>query len=277
MRRDRSGRALASLPAPLQEVIRLVFVALRVTHGPRSFLTYLRLRSVRRHQGSSGRVVRMRLRPLGGREVLLRRSTSDVDTVWGTFAGRYHLPPPEAGEPRVIWDLGANVGLTMADLAERHPGARVLGVEVDAENAALARANVTSWGARCEVIEAAIWPRDGHVRYVRLTGATSGHYLTPAALEDDPAVTAATSVSPDSLLARSGPDATVDYAKIDIEGAEATLLREATGWAERVRTIKVEVHPPYSVEACEHDLRALGFETRLDQRQRTAVIGVRAD
>lgn len=274
-RRDQLGRLLAALPGPLQTFLRLAYVASRVTAGPRSFVTYVRLSRVRRHLGSGGRVVRMRLRPLGGREVRLRPSTSDVDTVWGTFAGRYHLPPSEAGSPGLVWDLGANIGLTMADIAERHPRTRVVGVELDAENAALARANLEPWGGRCEVIEAAIWPQDGEMRYVRLDGATSGHYVTEAELGADPAVTTAHAISPWSLLALEGAGAVVDYAKIDVEGAERTLLREDAGWAERVRTVKVEVHDPYTVEECEADLRALGFETRVDPRHWACVTGVR--
>lgn len=274
-RRDQLGRLLAALPRPIQTFLRLGFVASRVTSGPGSFVTYVRLSRVRRHVGSGGRVVRLRLRPLGGREMRLRPSTSDVDTVWGTFAGRYHLPPDEAGSPRLVWDLGANIGLTMADIAERHPGARVVGVELDAENAALARANVEPWGERCEVIEAAVWPHDGEMRYVRLDGATSGHYVTEAALDADPVVTTAHAISPRSLLALEGTGAIVDYAKIDVEGAERTLLREDAGWAQRVRTVKVEVHDPYTVEECEADLRALGFETRVDPRHWACVTGVR--
>lgn len=275
-RRDQAGRLLASLPSPLQTLVRLAFVAARVTAGPRSFVTYVRLSRIRRHVGSGGRVVRMRLRPLGGREVRLRPSTSDVDTVWGTFAGRYHLPPPEAPDPLVlVWDLGANIGLTMADIANRHPGARIVGVELDAENAALARANLGPWGERCEVIEAAVWPHDGEMRYVRLAGATSGHYVTEAGLEDDPAVTSVSAISPWSLLALDGAGAMVDYAKIDVEGAERELLREDAGWAERVRTMNVEVHEPYTIEECSEDLRALGFETRVDPRHWACVIGVR--
>ena len=276
-RRDQLGRLLASLPSPLQRLLRLAFVAVRVTAGPRSFVTYLRLSRVRQHVGSGGRVVRMRLRPLGGREVRLRPSTSDVDTVWGTFAGRYHLPPPEAPQPLgLVWDLGANIGLTMADIACRHPEARIVGVELDSENAALASANLGPWEERCEVIQAAVWPHDGEMRYVRLPGVTSGHHLTQAALEDDPAVTSVHAISPRSLLALDGPDAVVDYAKIDIEGAERELLREETGWTERVRTMNVEVHEPYTAEECSEDLRALGFATRRDPRHWACVIGVRA-
>lgn len=276
-RRDPTGRLLASLPPSAQTLLRLAFVAARITSGPRSFATYVRLSRIRRHVGSAGRVVRLRLRPLGGREVLVRPSTSDVDTVWGTFAGQYHRPPQEATETgvRLVWDLGANIGLTMADLAERHPGARIVGVELDGENAALARTNVRPWGKRCEVIEAAVWPDDGEIRYVQLDGATAGHYVTNAPADADPAVTAAIALSPWSLLALHGPDAVVDFAKIDVEGAERELLTRNARWTSRVRTLAVEVHDPYTIEDCARDLEGLGFRTRVDPRHWACVIGVR--
>ena len=278
VRRDSLARRLARLPAPVQALLRFAFVAVRVTAGPRSFGTYVRLTRVQRHVGSGGRAVRLKLRQLGGREVLVRPSTSDVDTVWGTFAGAYHRPPAEAlaHGPRLVWDLGANIGLTMADLAERHPGARVVGVELDSENAALARLNVAPWGARCEVIEGGVWPDDGELRYVHFDGSTAGHHVTDAPFEDDLAVTGARAISPWTLLALEDREAIVDYAKIDIEGAERDLLSRNTGWTERLRTVAVEIHPPYSVESCERDLSALGFLTRRHPRHPAAVIGVRS-
>ncbi len=277
VRRDRAGRLLASLPDVVQEAIRLAFVAARVARGPRSFITYLKLKRIPHHMGSGRTVVRIRLRPLEGHSVLLRPSTSDVDTVWGTFAGLYHRPPEEMDLTglRLIWDLGSNIGLTMADLAVRHPQARVIGVELDPENAALARTNTAPWADRCEVVEAAVWPEDGQLHYVRLPGVTSGHYVTDAQPDDDPAVSVARSISPASLLALSGPGSIVDYVKVDIEGAEPRLLRERTAWARRVRSIKVEVHGAYTVENCRSDLEQLGFETRLDRRQAACVTGVR--
>lgn len=276
-RRDLRGRAAASLPAPLQTWVRLAFVATRITQGPRSFLAYVRLSRISHHSGSRGRAVRIRFKPLGGRELLIRPSTSDVDTIWGTFAGRYHRPPPEAEPPppRLIWDLGANIGLTMADLAVRHPGARIVGLEMDPENAEVARRNLHPWRDQCELIEAAAWPRDGELRYVRLAGATSGHHVTDAPYGSDPGVAVADALSPFSLLALEGPEAEVDYVKIDIEGAEAALLRENAGWTGRVRTMAVEVHDPYTVDECRADLHALGFVTRVDPRHWACVIAVR--
>src|SRR5262249_12662325 len=147
-----------------QDAIRFGYVAGRVTSDRQSLRTFVRLtRSP--SDGSSRSAARLRLRPLRGREVLVRRGTSDIGTVWGTFARGYHLPPPELGPPRTIWDLGANIGLTMAHFACLYPDARVLGVELDEDNVVLARQNVAAWADRCEVIHAAVWPTDGEVHY----------------------------------------------------------------------------------------------------------------
>jgi FkbM family methyltransferase len=79
-----------------------------------------------------------------------------------------------------------------------------------------------------------------------------------------------------SLNTLTAGDLVIDLLKMDIEGAEQAVLRRNTEWAERVRAIKVATHPPYSLEECAEDLRALGFETRLDYGNwGSSVIGVR--
>ena len=80
--------------------------AARITQGPRSFATYLRLARIRRHTGSDGKVVRVRLRELGGR----------ADGHPAQHLGRGHhlghlrgpLPPPSrrGPGPRPAADLG---------------------------------------------------------------------------------------------------------------------------------------------------------------------------
>lgn len=198
----------------------------------------------------------------------MRPATSDPATVWATFARRYHLPPPEIGAPRTIWDLGANIGLTMAHFLHLFPHARVLGVELDADNVELARRNVAAWSDRCEVIHAAVWPTDGEVFYRGWPGGTNNYQVT--APGEGVAVPA---VSLNTLMAAGeGP---VDYLKIDIEGAERRILGEDTDWAADVRSLKVELHGDYTVGQCEADLRHLGFVTRPDQDYSACVIGVR--
>jgi hypothetical protein len=155
------GRAL--LPARLSRNL----LALRSVADRASFRAYRQLESERTSVPSS--LVELRVRALHGRPVRLRPGTSDVDVFWETFVGLYHLPPSEL-EPNLIWDLGANIGLTMAHFAVLYPSARIVGIELDGENARLCRTNVASWADRCEVIEAAFWPERGCVSFTILRG-----------------------------------------------------------------------------------------------------------
>jgi FkbM family methyltransferase len=231
--------------------------------------------------GSFLRLARTRLVPAGRREVavslrvdettfdvFLRPRSSDAIVVTETFVGRYHLPPIPLAGVRTILDLGANIGLTMAHLAALCPDARVVGVELDGNNAQLAQRNVARWSDRCLVIEGAVWVRDELLRYRLAEGEECGAVLA----EDGPLEVKGFALG--TLLARIGWDS-VDYVKMDIEGAERTVLNENTEWASRVRSIKVETHDGYGREECAADLERLGFSRSLDPRHAAAVSGVR--
>jgi hypothetical protein len=81
-------------------------------------------------------------------------------------------------------------------------------------------------------------------------------------------------VTIESLVERTGWT-WIDFVKMDIEGAERMVLRDAGRWAARVGCISVEVHPPYSVDECEQDLQAAGFRTARHPRHWSAVVGDR--
>jgi FkbM family methyltransferase len=252
--------------------------ALRLTADLRSYTNYRQLGrpSARRRRG--GRV-QVRLRPLHGARVLLRPGTSDAAVVQNTFAGGYHLPPTDARlsvEPRIL-DLGSNIGLTVAHFAVLYPTARILGVEMDADNAKLALHNTEPWQDRCQIVNSAAWHSDGEVRYRRTAGREAGFQIVEGA--DSQTGRSARAVSMDNLIAElAAGDTGIDYVKMDIEGAEEQVLRINTSWAERVHSIKVELHrDAYSFDACRADLEALGFRTRVDDRHWATVIGVRPD
>ena len=252
----------------MQRALRLAYVGSRITGDLQSLRRYARLSAIEVHEGRAEATVDLRLRPLEGRSVAVRPSTSDVDTVWGVFGRRYHVPPGEVGDPRLILDLGANIGLTMADFAVRYPRARVVGVELDDVNAELARRNVAPWAERCLVENAAVWPSDGEAWYDPWPGGTATYRATP----DAGGGRRVRAISLASLVAKHGP---VDYMKVDVEGGERALLQDGSGWASRVRTIKVELHGSYARAACEADLTRLGFEARVDPRHWACVEGVR--
>jgi len=209
------------------------------------------------------------MRPLGGRSVLIRAGTTDAKVVWETFSGRYHLPPDEL-RPRTIWDLGANIGLTMAHMAVLYPETRLIGVELDEENARLCARNVAPWAERCEMRRAAVWDSSGEVEY----RAEQGHEWGFRVGGGDGARRTAPALSLDELLA-AGESDVIDYVKMDIEGAESRVLRHNTDWARHVRCINVEIHDPYSLKECISDLARLGFDTEVEPRHRACVTGAR--
>ena len=214
--------------------------------------------------------VTVRLRPLGGHAVSIRRNTRDSQVAWDTFAGHYHLPPPGPA-PGFVLDLGAYTGLTTAHMAALWPGATVLGIEMDPGNAAIARQNVAAFGNRCSIVEAAVWHESGEVAYERPAGEEDAHRVTPSG------ELRATSATVEDLIREHADGRSPDFVKVDIEGAEAEVLRRNSDWLLGVQTVKVEVHPPYDLESCLADLRAVGFRVRRDPRHWSAVVGIRDD
>jgi FkbM family methyltransferase len=211
---------------------------------------------------------------LGGHAVRVRPATSDVRVIDETFWGRYHLPPPELGVPGLVVDLGSNIGLTMSHFAYLFPDARIAGVELDSENAVLCRTNIAPWRDRCTVLHAAIWSGNGELRYHR-EPSEAWAYRVGIPGDGEPVTVEARTL--DAVLESVAPNETVDYLKIDIEGAEQNLLQSGGEWTERVRMLKVETHEPYSVGACLQDLGRIGFSARPDDAHWGAVVAHRPD
>jgi FkbM family methyltransferase len=220
--------------------------------------------------------VQVRLRSLGGAAVRLRPGTSDALMVRETFRDCVHPPPPEIASRRVrvIVDLGANLGITVAHNARCFPGAQIVAVELDPENAELARRNTAPWANRITLLQGAVWTDDGEISFERERGNEFGVRVVPQGSTG--AATTTRALSLETIFSHVPEGARVDYVKMDVEGVESRLLSgPAAAWLERVDAIALQVHDPYTLESCARDLQALGFTPRIDRRRRDFIVGVR--
>jgi FkbM family methyltransferase len=227
----------------------------------RSAINYLMASGRLRRRGVQ--VVPIGFRSTRGTPILCRVGTTDSAVVRDTFGGLYQLPPRSIKNIRQILDLGSNIGATMVHYGHLFPNSRILGVELDRGNYDLSLQNTCHLGDRCKVLWGGVWKTDGEVRY---QGSEKwGFHISP---ESEGISAPAFSMS--TILKQVvGP---VDFMKMDIEGAEQELLKQASEWVDRVRCMKIEIHPPYSVEDCMSDLAAAGFRPVRDPDQDNEVL-----
>ncbi|MEO5814960.1 MAG: FkbM family methyltransferase [Gemmatimonadaceae bacterium] len=173
-------------------------------------------------------------------------------TLWGRAGGSDHLVFVEifmrgdydvfhAGEsPRNIVDLGANVGYASAYFLARFPDARVLAIEPDAANLAVARRNLAPFGDRVTLVEGAVWSHRTGLCIVREPDVGEWGITMRECRKGETADLVGMDMT--DVIVRAG-DTEIDLLKIDIEGGERALFgAKAAHWLSRVRMLIVELH-----------------------------------
>lgn len=204
---------------------------------------YRKLATTDSHGGLAA--VTLHPRCLGGNAVVCRPGTRDTSSLEDLLVHQFYLPPKTLQAPRVIVDLGANVGYTTAHFAHLYPQARIVGLELDKANHSIAVRNTEWCRDRVKLINAAIWSSDGYVTFSG-PGEDAYHVDASVGAEGRALSTAGThtarSVTMQTLLDENGITH-VDYLKMDIEGGEAEVLLKADrSWLKRVATMKIELH-----------------------------------
>src|SRR5215831_16573180 len=118
---------------------------------------------------------------------------------------------------------------------------------MDTDNAALCARNLAPFGQRCKVLHAAVWSTSGEIEYYDDSLHLSGHSISDLGRHFGGSRKRATAMTIDEILSRFNASQ-VDYLKMDIEGAEFEVFRGPMGWARRVRSLGVEIHPPATYE-----------------------------
>lgn len=259
----------ACLPAMVNRT-RWLLRYLRVFCGLRDVLAY---RRVRRNSSRSPHLVSLRLRQIPGTPMLCRSGTTDAQVLWDTFYHMYHVPPLQLRRNAIILDLGANVGYTAAHLAVMYPNSKVIGVEMDEENARLATTNTRTWEDWCHILHAAVWSEDGEVTY----GGTHewGYRVSgvPRTSREEPLRNCA-ALTVDTII-RTHHLTQIDYVKMDIEGSEAAVVAPGCRWLSYVGAMVIELHSPANGHALARILESFGFECRPHSSHPHALVAIR--
>jgi FkbM family methyltransferase len=170
-----------------------------------------------------------------GAPVLIRPHTTDPYIFEEVFLlDEYDFQ--SAAEPRVIFDIGANVGYASVYFAEKYPGARIIAVEPEASNADLLKKNTAAY-PNVTVVQAGIWNRQARLTLVDADAKSSDFQLRECAPGED----GIEAVTVDHLMELAGTDH-ADIVKIDIEGGEKELFADNVDWLGRVDTLIIELH-----------------------------------
>ena len=199
-----------------------------------------------------------------GRAVHYRPGSSDPEVIYkillkGGKKAEYFVP---AGiQPRVIWDVGANIGAASLYFADRFPEAKIHCFEPVQSNFAVLEKNVAAH-PQIRAHRAALGAASGeleisHSASARNFGGFSFHYDGNAEVP----VERVPMRTPQEVLAGGVP--APDFIKIDVEGAEYDILTafppELLG---RVRWLVGELHSKRSFALLEYLTQWFDIETK---------------
>jgi len=168
-----------------------------------------------------------------GVRITYRLNRGDIQSIREVWMQDAYRLPFEL-HPTVLIDLGANIGLTSVWLSRRYGCTRVVAVEPSPSNARLARTNLAANGIDAEVLEAAVGPRDGSAFLEE--GSESNLNRLGAAGRS------VRMLSMETVLSKLPPGTRADLVKMDIEGAEESVIDGDLTWLDRVTAIVLELH-----------------------------------
>jgi FkbM family methyltransferase len=220
--------------------------------------TYLWNASRRNFSLPKGTIFPMKL-PEFDAPLYLRAGTSDIEVMWQLFLDE-ELDFPMPSNAKFIIDAGANVGFASVYLARKFPDARIVALEVDPDNYAMLKKNVSAY-PNVSPIRRAMWHEAGYVKVENPRAAEWEFRVAKASWFERGAVKA---ISVDALL-RAFKAKHVDLFKMDIEGAEKEVLSASTAWLDRTKVFAVELHDRFK-EGCSDALWSALAGRKYDRR-----------
>jgi FkbM family methyltransferase len=189
------------------------------------------------------------------------RGSSDMDVFNQIFVEDEYACVRRLVSPRVIFDLGANVGYSSAYFLSAFPDASLLAVEPDPSNFALCRSNLEPYGNRARVLCGAVWSHPGQLALSRGTFGDGREWASQVVEPSETSGVPAVQGWDVPGLLRLVEAESIDLLKVDIEGSEVNVFGpESSSWLPKVRNICIELHGPRCDEAFFRALESFDYE-----------------
>lgn len=184
-----------------------------------------------------------------GRTIHLRPGTTDYAVYNEIFIEQPHVIALTAS-PRFIIDGGANIGISAVDFALRYPNSRIVAVEPEAQNFQMLLKNVEQF-PNIFPVNAALWGSSTELTLSDPGGGAWAFRTSASTSRLQKIIQSVPSTTVDLIMAAYQVDS-VDILKLDIEGAEAEVLKHSSNWIGGVGVLIVELH-----EGIRADCRAI--------------------
>jgi FkbM family methyltransferase len=141
--------------------------------------------------------------------------------------------------PTLVIDAGANIGLFSIYILATWPNAQIFSIEASPETFSVLQKNQKqnpryTW----YLFQYALWDKDGEVFFDDEGLSLGWHVVTGASTLRVPALRL------DSFIKKNiCPDTRISLLKMDIEGAEQTVLQACPEVLDRVEALLIEIHP----------------------------------
>lgn len=133
----------------------------------------------------------------------------------------------------IIIDCGSNIGLSILYFHKIYPNAKLIGIEADIEIANMLKRNLVRNNCIAEIIDKAAWNNDDQTLHFGGVGADAGSIYSKENIQE------VRTVRLKNILLQY---ASIDFLKIDIEGAENVVLEDCKDELTRVQSMFVEFH-----------------------------------
>lgn len=181
----------------------------------------------------------------------LRKGTTDILIFNQVFIKRAYDVKVNF-KPKIIFDLGANIGLVSIFYKSKFPNAIIVAIEPEKSNYFLLKKNLEKY-KNITSINTAVWSSNSYLKIINQNERNWGFQVKLANKKDEKSFKA---LDIPSLLKIINKEQ-IDILKIDIEGSEHELFsKNYSSWLNATRLIIVEPHDLYIKGSTERILLA---------------------